>query len=360
MVTRYDFIALKASVDETTGWIRDRPVITRTGIFEYQTIDGKVRKEFRPDAEVFDSNSLASIAGIPITDSHIGILNIRNHKGVIGTVLSPGIKEDSNVIADIIIHDANKLGKRRDLSLGYTCSLDETPGQTDNGERYDAIQKAIRYNHLAVVHSGRAGNARLRLDATDAVHGMFDQENDDMSEKERLMTTVRLDNLDYPAAPEVANRLTKYESDLAELKKNYDAIEAERDSFKASLEEEKEKTAKATNAAIAAARARIKLEDIASKAGVSFDDSTSIRQIKESVVNKLRANTFKFDGKSDDYVDSAFDLIVTEQSSRDDNTADQRKKLKEPRQDDNTDKNSSSSARERMIARIRGQKQEAA
>lgn len=356
MVVRYDFIPIKAAISPE-GWVRDRPVITRTGIFEYKTADGKVRREYRPDEEVFESNSLLSLAGVPVTDGHVGLVTASNHKGVIGTVISNGIKEDENVVADIIIHDTNRLGKRRDLSLGYVCELDETPGQTAKGEKYDAVQKNIRYNHLAVVQSGRAGNAKLRLDSADAVNGLFDLEN----EMDPKLVTVRFDNLEYVASPEVANRLAKYETDMVDLVKKRDELEAERDAFKASLDEAKAKADTATKHALSAAKARLKLEEVASKAGVKFDEDTSDRDIKVDVVTKIRGDAIKFDGKSDDYVNFAYDFAMTEQNDKDDKTGDQRKKLHDRKdQKDHDPDISSRAARERMIARIRNEKKDAA
>ncbi|MCX7015414.1 MAG: alpha/beta hydrolase fold domain-containing protein, partial [Candidatus Sumerlaeota bacterium] len=44
------------------------------------------------------------------------------------------------------------------LSCGYTCDLEHTPGNW-MGIKYDAIQRNIRYNHMAVVKAGRAGDA---------------------------------------------------------------------------------------------------------------------------------------------------------------------------------------------------------
>ena len=75
------------------------------------------------------------------------------------------------------------------MSLGYVCKIDETPGEW-NGQKYDQIQRDINYNHLAVVHKGRAGNARIRLDADELVS--FDVESD--------MPEIRLDNIPYTAA----------------------------------------------------------------------------------------------------------------------------------------------------------------
>ena len=47
--------------------------------------------------------------------------------------------------------------------------LEFTPGEY-NGQKYDAIQKNITNNHIAIVWKGRAGkNASLRLDENDAI-----------------------------------------------------------------------------------------------------------------------------------------------------------------------------------------------
>ena len=43
-----------------------------------------------------------------------------------------------------------KDGRSRELSCGYYCDLDETPGEYE-GQRYDARQRNIRGNHLALV-----------------------------------------------------------------------------------------------------------------------------------------------------------------------------------------------------------------
>ncbi|MBG3014860.1 DUF2213 domain-containing protein, partial [Proteus mirabilis] len=47
-------------------------------------------------------------------------------------------------------------GGKIELSPGYRCIYDFTPGEF-NGERYDAIQRHIRANHLALVDEGRTG-----------------------------------------------------------------------------------------------------------------------------------------------------------------------------------------------------------
>ena len=192
MVTRYDIIELKAEVTPE-GFIRDKPVVTRAGIFKYRMLMVKRNENFVLLMKCFKADSLTSLSGVPVTDGHRGLITNHNATGIVGTVLSPGERVDNDVAAEIIIHDANKLGKKRELSLGYTCDIKETSGEY-NGQRYDCEQTNIRYNHLAVVSKGRAGNARLRLDSADAVSDNFELERDDpMPDPTVKLVTIRLD-----------------------------------------------------------------------------------------------------------------------------------------------------------------------
>ncbi|MGQ0287027.1 DUF2213 domain-containing protein [Pasteurellaceae bacterium 22721_9_1] len=71
MTMRYDRLEFKAKKDQN-GFIRDTPVLTRTGVFIYQQPDGTSRREYRPPDEVFKADSLNAFKGIPITDEHHG------------------------------------------------------------------------------------------------------------------------------------------------------------------------------------------------------------------------------------------------------------------------------------------------
>lgn len=351
---RYDFIEIKADVS-AEGWIRDKPVITRSGIFSYRNIDGKLTREYRPEAEVFSGESLDSISGVPITDGHRGLINSDNANGIIGTVTSPGVKQDDNVIASIIIHNPKQIGDKRELSLGYRCDVDDTPGEY-NGEHYDAIQKNIRYNHLAVVTKGRAGNARLRLDSTDAVNGMFDQENK-MPENPTKLVVVRLDEIDYQASPEVANALKKAKDDKKELKIKFDAMEAERDSLKSKLDETTANISSIKDTAREEARARIALETVASQYEIKFDESDSDTDVKAKVVRKLRP-TLKLDGKSDEYIATAYELAIDLDGDKNQKVSNQKQRL-DAKSESVEVGGASHDARKRMIARIRGEKEAA-
>lgn len=353
MVTRYDIIELKAEVTPE-GFIRDKPIVTRAGIFEYRTVDGKTKREFRSVDEVFKSDSLNSLSGVPVTDGHRGLIGVDNTSGIVGTVLSPGERIDENVSADIIIHDAKKLGKKRELSLGYTCDIKETSGEY-NGQRYDCEQTNIRYNHLAVVSKGRAGNARLRLDSADAVSDDFEIIKDDPMPDPVKLVSIRLDGIDYQASPEVNNALTKAQTDLADLKKRFDGLEAERDSFKTKLDDSKKEIDKARSTARSEIKARLDLETVATSNKIKFDEADPDRSIKEKILTKLNPS-LKFDGKSDDYVDSAFDIATTYEADKLKKVSKQVGDINKRNDSDDDVRPGAVSARETMIRRMRGEK----
>lgn len=154
------------------GYFRDSPILTSTGIFEYANPDGSIRRELRLPEEVFDSESLASYQGKPIIITHdAGLIDTRNvDKEQIGTILTKGYEDGDDVRADIVIHntDAMKNSHLRELSVGYSLDLEEKSGVW-KGQHYDAIQRNIRANHLALVCKARAGDqARLNLDGRDS------------------------------------------------------------------------------------------------------------------------------------------------------------------------------------------------
>lgn len=170
-VTRLDSIPLNQTYYTAEGYLVDRPIVTSTGIFEYIEANGSVRRELRLPEDVFDPESLKSYRGKPIIITHDAGLIDKNNVGdeEIGTIMSDGYRSGDDVRAEIIIHDTKKMKSAglKELSLGYNLDLEETPGVW-NGQQYDAIQRNIRINHLALVQEARAGErARLNIDSRD-------------------------------------------------------------------------------------------------------------------------------------------------------------------------------------------------
>ncbi len=167
-VVRLDSTPIEKAQYTAEGYLVDKPVLTSTGIFEYTNHDGSTRRELRLPEDVFDPDSLASYKAKPIIVTHDAGLITKDNvaENQIGTIMSEGYRSGDDVRAEIIIHDTDEMKDcgLKELSLGYNLDLEETPGVW-KGEHYDAIQRNIRINHLALVREARAGEqARLNID----------------------------------------------------------------------------------------------------------------------------------------------------------------------------------------------------
>jgi len=346
-IMRYDRVPIKATRNDA-GYIVDTPVLTRTGVFVYRDPQGRERREYRPPEVVFAAESLSAYKGIPITDGHPGKVNSRNVKQhIVGTVMSEGRQDGNDLAADIVIHDPSPVDAgKKELSCGYEVTFDETPGVSPAGERYDAIQTSIKPNHLALVFRGRAGNARLNLDAAD--------EAANHHEEPSTMDKVRLDNgLSYEAAPEVIQEIDRLRQDLAQVTADKDKAQARADSQDAKVKELEGQIEKVRQDSHDSAIARLKLEGQAKDMGVEFKADAKDRDIQEAIIKKVRGDSFKMDGKSDDYVAAAFDMAVAEKSARQDTVAATRQAMNQDGTNSPNQSLSASASRAKYVAGIR-------
>ena len=131
--------------------------------------------ELKTPDEVFAEDSLASLAGLPVTVGHPEDLVSPSTwdavaVGHVGDACRPE-RDSGLVVAPLVVSSAAAIesverGDLVEVSAGYSCDLDPTPGLY-NGIPYRAVQRRIRYNHAALGPAGwgRAGSdVRLRLD----------------------------------------------------------------------------------------------------------------------------------------------------------------------------------------------------
>ena len=328
MVMRYDRYTFMAVKDDH-GFIRDTPVLTRTGVFVYLLPDGTKRREYRPPDEVFKADSLSALKGILITDVHHGRITGNNAQGVvIGSVLSDGRQDGNNLIADVVIHNTTPIEQgKKELSVGYEVELDMTSGITEDGEPYDAIQRNIKPNHLAIVVKGRAGNARVNMDAADAVEY---QKEDDAVTTENL-TEIRLDSgISYKAAPEVVVEYNKLKQDVAQAVADKDKEAARADTAEAKVKELEANQEKLKQDAFTQAKKRLELEAVAKSHNVEIKADSTDRQLQEAVIKSVRGDSIDLNGRSDGYIEAAFDMAVADGVKRADAEAGQREALTKP------------------------------
>lgn len=308
---------LSGSVEKTAktpqGGLRVDAALTRAGVFEYMRADGSKVREYRPLDEVSRADSLASLAMAPVTNRHppgkVTPANFRQY--VVGHVGSDVRMDGDHVVATVLVQAADALAdvatkRAREVSCGYTCELDYTPGVAPNGEKYDCVQRNIAYNHLAIVPQGRAGSSVcLRLDSA----GDTVIESDTLQSQENEMTPDQIAKMQL----DLANANAK----LAQETARADAAEKLRtDAAAAQAKAEGERDAAKSRAdaaegalklhADAAELARVTV--IASKVVKSFKADAagvakSIAQVKAEIV-AAKFPALKLDGKGDEYVDA--------------------------------------------------------
>lgn len=324
---RFDNVTIKA-VKTDEGFIKDTPIIGRTGLLKYVRPDGTIRTEYRPPEEAFAEDSLKSIEGKPITLGHHGLVTSSNAKQIkpVGTVLSTAKQDGDNIRADVVIYNLD--GNERELSCGYSLDLDETPGTTPNGEHYDAVQRNIRYNHLAIVRKGRAGNARLNFDGEQVIEG-------DNMEKLRLDTGIEYD---VPAEVKVAFDAAEKEKEV--LKKAKDKAEAERDAAVADKDKAVKDLENAKKDGVGSdkfneeVKKRVDLLNTAKKAGVEKADEMDEKGIKCAVIKSVRGDSVDLDDKSMDYINAAFDLCKDDAIKRQDAMDKQKQSINSSKHED--------------------------
>ncbi len=157
------------------GFLKVEGRISRTGIQIYRDAFGKEHREYRPAEEVFKQASLDSFKLMPVTNTHpdklLDATNCKDHQ--VGTV-GENLRADGDyVAASMMLTDSEAIRAalcgRQELSCGYSCELVPEAGEY-LGEKYDAIQRNILGNHVAMVDEARAGSgAAMRLDANDAI-----------------------------------------------------------------------------------------------------------------------------------------------------------------------------------------------
>lgn len=124
---------------------------------------------FRPAAEVFHKDALASLAHRPITLDHpADPVKAGNWKALaVGDVGDEVLRDGEFVRVPIKIMDAAAIDSvrtnRREFSLGYTAEIVAETGVHD-GQSYDFTAKTFRYNHLAAVHRARGGESLRIID----------------------------------------------------------------------------------------------------------------------------------------------------------------------------------------------------
>lgn len=162
-----------------SGALRVDATPTRTGVLVYHRADGSTIRELHHPSELYSPATLASFRGVAVTVYHPSepVTPDTWSSVAVGHVGDDVRADGDHMASSIIVQQADAVRRVQadaaapdhlgELSCGYTCDLDHTPGVWE-GQPYDAVQRNIRGNHVALLPfgEGRAGtSSRLRFDS---------------------------------------------------------------------------------------------------------------------------------------------------------------------------------------------------
>lgn len=226
-----------------SGAIRLDAAVTRVGVLQYS--DGTdTWGELKLPQEVFAPDSLATLPGVPVTEGHPAELVSPDTwsevaRGHVADAVRPE-RSTGLVVAPLVVSDGDAIAavERGDLvevSAGYTCDLEPSEGVFD-GVPYRAIQRNIRFNHVALGPQGwgRAGaDVRLRLNGA-AVEVSPPQEASMPKDKpldKPMMDAPEAAPAPAPASPE-AMRIAALEAALADAMRSNAELKAQLEAMK--------------------------------------------------------------------------------------------------------------------------------
>ncbi len=328
-VNRFDVSEIGKPTRTPQGFLRVPAFLTRAGVFEYRRQDGSIARELRHPDEVFKADSLATISAAPVTDLHPKeMVNPKNVRSLAIGHVSETVRKDGVLVgADVIVEDdaaiaAVERGDRREISCGYKCRVDQTAGEW-NGQRYDAVQRDIVYNHAALGprNWGRAGaEVALRLDSGDAMTAdafAWHEPRTDSGEEDMDQTTLRIDNIDVTVPKQWAQvielGIKRRDDALGAMQKERDTAQGRADGLAKEVDELKKKleTADDPKRLDSAVEARVKLIESARKILPPEHkfDGQSTRQIHEATLKRLD-DKLDLSKESDEYVRARFDTAI--------------------------------------------------
>lgn len=149
--------------------IAENVPVARTGVQEYSALElgldasMKTIRLFRPPEEVFSAASLASLDRKPVTFYHPehGVDSSNWTREAKGRVEKPAQDGDFLDVGRFEVNDKSTVEAVafgvKEVSCGYSFTLDMTSGVAPSGEAYDGVQRNIEHNHVAIVYAGRCG-----------------------------------------------------------------------------------------------------------------------------------------------------------------------------------------------------------
>lgn len=231
-----------------TGQLRCDGFVTSSGVYEYELDDGSIQREWRPPSEVSDATFLDSLKFVPVTIGHpdkmVDLETLPEVRvGTIGDTIYADTQWPDNYDAakgpapvkarvSMVLDSPEAITIVEDkefpqVSLGYACDLDLTPGLTPDGERYDAIQRRVVANHVAIGVIGRHGpGVAIRVDGQNRKAATNPQPTKDSPP----MKKIKIGNVGFDAPEQTVDAVdaefARKDGEIARLIKERDEAKA--------------------------------------------------------------------------------------------------------------------------------------
>lgn len=246
----------KKEVDQNSYWFIKNNPLSKVGIYPYlgQQISSdlepdKIYQVLRPEEELSKPETIASLNLIPLVNEHEMLgenftpAEKKGTHGVTGdnAAFNNGLLSNDLKIFSESLKQEIQNGKK-ELSAGYFCNYDLTPGEY-NGQHYDAVQRDIKFNHIALVEEGRMGHdvrvmdSKITYDTIQDILEIQKKETNSMKTKKLQSKSLRKSAMD-----EDVEQTQAQDVDKRELIREIMAIAAKPDSDFEGGEEEKIET----------------------------------------------------------------------------------------------------------------------
>lgn len=312
----------------------------RSGVQQYSGIELgiiglPVVNVYRPEHEVFSKDSLGSFAHKPVTDDHPPeLVNADNWKQYsLGDIGDEVARDGEFVRVPVKLMDSSLINKiesgKSEISMGYTADIEFTDGVAPCGTPYQAIQKNIRINHLAVVDKGRAGE-KCRFG--DSAWAWGNKPLNDNKDGVKKLKTILVDGFTVETTEAGATAIEKLINDKKALQDLADEAEAAKAKAIADSEaklaakdaeieklQKEQLTDEQVNELV---NKRSELIEKAKKVAADQDYSgLSNEAIKVAAVKAVLGEEV-IEGKAKEYIEARFDILVEEAEDQKDQEKD--------------------------------------
>ncbi|AVL75514.1 DUF2213 domain-containing protein [Providencia rettgeri] len=228
---------------DNNGWLEvtDNP-ISKVGVFDYlgaeigAPVPDKIYRVLRPPEELASEATINSFKLTPfiieheMLGKHATPAEKKGIEGVIGENVyfdPPYLRANIKIFSDVALSniDSGKI----DLSPGYRSKYEFTSGIYE-GQHYDAIQRHLRGNHLALVDEGRTGpdvavqdHLVITIDTKELIRMNEEENKEKQTADEGAFTAEQVTALKSIIAEVIAQTQSSTDEEPEEEKKSTDA-----------------------------------------------------------------------------------------------------------------------------------------